>query len=59
MYIKNVMTGGNYLNNVSLRSAACTGYDLAVEKLFLLREHPSPVDFSDKTNLTRTSTRTL
>ena len=48
------MTGVNYLNKASLRSATCKGYALAVERLFLLRNCPSPVDFTDETNWTKT-----
>ena len=54
MYIKEVMTGVNYLNKSSLRLATCKGYALAVERLFLLRNVPSPVDFTDETNWTKT-----
>ena len=53
MYTRKVMTGFNYWNKSSLRSATCKGYALAVEKLFLLRNFPSPVDFTDETNWTK------
>ena len=59
MYIKEVMTGVNYLNKSSLRSATCKGYALAVERLFLLRNFPSPVDFTDETNWTKTIVHNL
>ena len=59
MYIKEVMTGVNYLNKSSLRSATCKGYALAVKRLFLLRNVPSPVDFTDETNWTKTIVHNL
>ena len=48
------MTGVNYLNTSSLRSATCKGHALAVERLFLLRNFLSPIDFTDETNWTKT-----
>ena len=54
MYIKEAMTGVNCLNKSSLRSTACKGYVLAVEILFVLRNFPSPVDFTDEFNWTKT-----
>jgi hypothetical protein len=59
MYIKEVMTGVNYLNKSSLRSATCKGYALAVERLVLLRKFPTPVDFTDETNRTGTIVHNL
>ena len=52
-YIKYVMTGVNYLNKESVRSATCRGYAVDAAKLFTLRGFPSPVDFQDETNWTR------
>ena len=52
IYIKSVMLGVNYWNKYSVRSATRAGYALAVEKLFTLRNVPSPVDF-----LTRATTQ--
>ena len=46
------MTGVNYNNLATLRSATCRCYAQDVAKLFVLREFPSPVDFEDKTNWT-------
>ena len=46
------MTGVNYNNMATLRSATCRCYAQDVAKLFVLREYPSPVDFEDKTNWT-------
>ena len=45
--VKNVMTGVNYLNKSSVRSATCKGYALDAARLFILRGYPSPVNFSD------------
>ena len=59
MYVKSVMLGVNYWNKSSVRSATCVGYALAVERLFLLRKFPSPVDFSDEENYTRTIVHNL
>ena len=53
IYIKSVMLGVNYWNKSSVRSATCAGSALAVEKLFTLRNVPSPVDFF----LTRATTQ--
>ena len=54
MYIKEVMTGVNYLNKSILRSVTCEGYAEAVNFLFKLRDCPSPVDLSSVTGCTRT-----
>ena len=51
-YIKYVMTGVNYNNLATLRSATCRCYAQDVAKLFVLRKFQSPVDFEDKTNWT-------
>ena len=53
IYTKSVILGVNYWNKSSVRSATCTGYALAVEKLFTLRNVPSPVNFSDEDNYTK------
>ena len=53
VYVKYVMTGVNYRNKKSVRSATCKGYALDAAKLFILRGFPSPVDFDDETNWTR------
>ena len=58
-YIKFVMTGVNYNNLATLRSATCRGYAEDVSKLFVLRDFPSPVDFDDKTNWTTTLVNNL
>ena len=54
MHIKEVMTGVNCLNKLTLGSGICKGYVLAVERLFLLRNFQSPVAFTDETNWTKT-----
>ena len=59
VYSKYVMTGVNYLNRASLRSATCKGHALDTSRLFILRNFPSPVDFSDETNWTRTIVHNL
>ena len=53
IYVKYVMTGVNYLNKNSVRSATCKGYALDAARLFTLRGYPSPVDFSDPRCWTR------
>jgi hypothetical protein len=53
IYVKYVMTGVNYLNKSSVRSATCKGYALDAARLFTLRGYPSPVDFSDPRCWTR------
>jgi len=53
------MLGVNYWNRSSVRSATCAGSALAVEKLFTLRNVPSPVDFSDEGNYTKTIIKNL
>jgi len=57
IYIKSVMLGVNYWNKSSVRSATCAGCALAVERLFTLRNIPSPVDFSDEGKYTKTITK--
>ena len=47
IYVKYVMTGVNYLNKSSVRSATCKGYALDAARLFTLRGYPSPVNFSN------------
>ena len=42
-YIKYIMTGVNYLNKGSGRSATCKGYALNVARLFTSRGYPRPV----------------
>lgn len=59
IYIKSVMLGVNYWNKSSVRSATCEGYVLAVERLFILRQIPSPVDLSDEGNYTKTIVNNL
>ena len=54
MYIKEGMTGVNYLIKSLLRSATYKGYFLGDERLFLLKNFLAPVDFTDKTKYTRT-----
>ena len=54
IYIKCVMTGVNYLNKETVRSATCRGYAISIGQLFSLRNCPNPVDFDDETNWTRT-----
>jgi hypothetical protein len=53
-YVHYVMTRVNYSNKPFLRSAMRKGYDLEVERLFLLRDFLAPVDFTEETNWTRT-----
>jgi hypothetical protein len=53
IYVKYVMTGVNYLNKDSVRSATCKGDAIDALRLFTLREFPSPVDFSDESNWIR------
>ena len=48
------MTGVNYLNKETVRSATCKGYAIDVGRLFSLRKCPNPVDFDDETNQTKT-----
>ena len=59
IYIKCVMTGVNYLNKETVRSATCRGYAISVGQLFSLRNCPNPVDFDDETNWTRTLVNNL
>ena len=59
IYIKYVMTGVNYLNKETVRSATCRGYAISVGQLFSLRNCPNPVDFDDETNWTRTLVNNL
>jgi len=47
------MTGVNYLNKSSVRSATCKVYALDVARLFTLRGYPNPVIFSDPRCSTR------
>ena len=53
------MTGVNYNNLATLRSATCRSYAEDVSKPFVLRNFPSPVDFDDKTNWTTTIVNNL
>lgn len=59
IYIKSVMMGVNYWNKSSVRSATCTGYALAAERLFVLRKVSSPVEFYDDDNYTKTIVHNL
>jgi hypothetical protein len=59
IYVKYVMTGVNYLNKSSVRSATCKGYALDAARLFTLRGYPSPVDFSDPRCWTRIIVKNL
>ena len=59
IYIKYVMTGVNYLNKETVRSATCRGYAIDVGRLFSLRKFPNPVDFNDETNWTKTLVHNL
>merc|ERR1712086_1116135 len=59
IHVKYVMTGVNYLNKNSVRSATCKGYALDAARLFTLRNYPSPVDFSDPRCWTRIIVKNL
>ena len=59
IYTKCVVTGVNYLNKETLRSATCGGYAIDASRLFSLRKFPNPVDFLDETNWTKTLTDNL